>query len=175
MANTDAPNGFRPYRGSANGNPKIGYHVLNTTNSALGVGTVVAIVAGGTDVWASGALLGIAAEAKAANAGGTASTKMLAVWDDPEQEFTAQTDNGTGTSTAEAAVGLNIDILNPSSVTSGRSTSELDETSATTTATLPLKILGLESRPDNAFGEFNRLVVKINNHQLKGGTGTAGV
>lgn len=174
MANVDAPNGLTPHAGNGNGNPAISYHVLLATNVEIGEGAPVAVVAGGVDKWSSGAVLGVAAEYKAANAGGATATKMIAVYSDPAQEFTAQCDNGTGTATSEAAVGLNITFLTGTAV-NRRSIEELDESSATTTATLPLKIMGLQNIPNNAYGEFNRFIVKINNHQLKGGTGTAGI
>lgn len=39
----------------------------------------------------------------------------------------------------------------------------------------PLKLLGIEKRPYNELGSKVDCIVKINNHQLDGGTGTAGV
>ena len=178
MANIDNPNGFRPYNNphGGSGQPTITYHPLNSSNSEIGVGTPVAVVAGGVDRAAaesSSALLGFAAEYKAASDGG-----LIGVWSDPLQLFVAQTDDGTGTATAAAAIGLNIDFTG-TGVSNQRSTAELDESSADTTATLPLKIIDLsdeyQGNARNAHGEFNRLVVKINNHQLQGSTGTAGV
>ena len=178
MANVDNANGFQPHVApfSGPGEALVTEHVLSATNSEIGIGTPVAVVAGGVDratAGAGNALLGISAEYKAANAGGT-----IKVWSDPQQEFVAQTDDGTGTATAAGAIGLNIDFVG-TGVSNRRSTAELDESSAAVGATLQFKILRLspefQGKAQNAHGEFNRLVVKINNHQLQGGTGTAGV
>jgi hypothetical protein len=176
MANLDSANGFLPYNAphGGNGQPTVSEHPLLATNAEIGKGSPVKVAAGGVELAAAGdALLGVAAEYKAASAGG-----VIKVWSDPQQLFVAQTDNGTGTATALAAVGLNIDHVG-SGVSNNRSTAELDEDSAATTATLSFKIIDLsdeyQGNARNAFGEFNRLVVKINNHQLQGHTGTAGI
>lgn len=178
MANVDSPNGFSPYNSphGGNGQATLTEHVLNSSNSEIGVGSPVAVVAGGVDLATAGtgnALLGIAAEYKAASDGTT-----IKVWSDPQQLFVAQTDDGTGTATAAASVGLNINFTG-TSVSNRRSTAELDEDSAATGATLQFKIIELskemQGKTQNAHGEFNRLVVKINNHQLQGSTGTAGL
>jgi len=179
MANPDMPNGFRPYNDpySGGGQPQVTEHDVLATNAAIGIGSPVAVVAGGVDhatAGAGNALLGIAAEAIAANEGG-----KIKVWSDPQQLFVAQTDNGTGTATALAAVGLNIDFIGTGVAASGLSTAELDESSAAVTANCQFKIMRLadeiNGKDVNAFGEFNRFVVKINNHQKSAGTGTAGV
>lgn len=178
MANTNNPNGFLPYNSpyGGSGQPVITEHVLHATNSEIGIGTPVAVVDGGINIATAGTgnpMCGIAAEYKAASAAGT-----IKIWSDPQQRFVAQTDDGTGTATAAAAVGLNINFVG-TSVTNRRATSELDENSATTGATLQFKILELstemQGKVQNAHGEFNRLVVVINNHQFKGHTGTVGV
>ncbi len=173
MANTDAPNGFLPYINPGDGcggQAKIGYFPLAAANSAIGVGTPVTLVSGGPANIAgtTDALVGIAAEAKAANSGG-----KIAVWCDPAQWFVAQTDNGTGDLTAAANLGKNCTFVG-TGVSNGRSTAEIDENSGDSTATLLFKTIRLSDEAGNAHGEFNRLVVKINNHQLGEGTGTAG-
>jgi len=177
MANSDIPNGFLPYNSphGGSGQPTMTEHLLLAANAAIGVGDTVSVQAGGVDKLTSGgACLGIAAESKSASS----SDSTIKVWSDPQQLFVGQTDNGTGTATAAAAVGLNIDLVN-GAPSNGRSIQELDESSATTTATLMFKIIELSKErvgnTINAHGEFNRLVVKINNHQLQGHTGTAGV
>ena len=177
MANVNNPSGFVPYTGpgTGSGNAQITEHDLLATNAEIGIGSPVKVAAGGVELAAaSDALCGIAAEYKAASD----SSLKIKIWSDPDQLFVAQTDDGTGTATALAAVGLNINMVG-TGVTNRRSTSELDETSATTTATLPFKIMKLsdeyQGRARNAFGEFNRLVVKINNHQFGSSTGTVGI
>ena len=177
MANPDIANGFRPVSAPhSKGQPVATEYPLHATNSEIGIGTPVEIVDGGVNIGTAGtgnALLGIAAEYKAASSGG-----VIKVWADPQQEFVAQTDDGTGTATALAAIGLNINFIG-TGVTGLNGESELDESSATTGATLQFKIIrlwkGIIGKTENSHGEFNRLVVKINNHQLQGHTGTAGV
>jgi hypothetical protein len=178
MANVNNPNGFSPYGCpyGGNGQPIVTEHVLHATNSEIGVGSPVSIVDGGVNLATAGtgnALCGIAAEYKAASSGG-----YIKVWSDPQQEFVAQTDDGTGTATAESAVGLNINFIG-TGVSNRRSTAELDESSATTGATVQFKVQRLsgeiQGNAVNVHGEFNRLVVLINNHQFKGHTGTVGV
>lgn len=173
MPNSNNPNGFKPYMTPmCPYGPVIGYFPLNSSNSAIGKGTPVTRGASGIDrAGTTDALYGIAAENKAASAGGT-----IAVWCDPQQWFVAQTDDGTGTLTtaAQHTEGLNATFIG-TGVTNGESDAEIDETSGATTATLLFKVIRLSDERGNAIGEFNRLVVKINNHQLQGGTGTAAV
>jgi hypothetical protein len=52
---------------------------------------------------------------------------------------------------------------------------ELDSSTAATTATLQVKIIRLDQRPDNEIGTNADWIVKINNHQHGSHTGTAGV
>lgn len=171
MANSNNPNGFTPVQNANNGGgqPVVTYFDLSSTNTIIGKGDPVKSASGVIDRAAAGdALIGIAAEHKAANSGGT-----IAVWADPSQLFSAQTDDGTGTGTAVAAAQGNCNFV-AGNASNGRSIAELDESSVNTTATLPFKLLWLEKSPNNAYGEFNRWVCKINNHQLGSHTGTAG-
>lgn len=175
MANTDNPNGFLPYNNPSGGGgqPYVEYFDLASANSAIGVGDPVKWASGVIDRAATGdALCGVAAEAKAASAGG-----KIAVWCDPQQRFVAQTDDTTGTITALAGIGVNADIV-AGAPSNGRSIAEIDESTGDTTATRQLKILRLSEemngRQANAYGQFNRMVVKINNHQFGSHTGTAG-
>lgn len=169
MANTNHPNGFLPYVGC--GSAKIHYYDLKSTNSAIGRGDPLVQDSSGTvdRAAASAVLAGIAAEPKDANAGG-----KIAVWDEPEQLFVAQTDDGTGTATAQTCQNLNANFV-AGTPSNGQSIAEVDEDSAATTPTLPFKIVRLSDESGNAFGEFNRLIVRMNNAKVKGGTGTLGV
>lgn len=92
------------------------------------------------------------------------------VIDDPNQLFLIQADEDI-----EAAdIGKNADIVVGSgSTTTGLSVNELDSSSIATTAALNLKIVGLYDSPNNAFGNFAVVVVKINEH-LYGSAGVAG-
>ena len=171
MANVDNPSGFLPYlnpNSAGGGQPKVTYLRLAAANTAIGVGTPLTLAAGDADIAAAGnALCGIAAERKAASTGG-----LIAVCADPDQLFVAQTDNGTGALSAVTDAMKNTNLVG-TGITNGRSTSELDESAADTTATLQFKAFRLSDEAGNAAGEFNRWVVKINNHQLGTGTGTS--
>jgi hypothetical protein len=110
----------------------------------------------------------------AASAGGTilgcaltyasaAGTKVL-VCDDPEQRYVVQADETEVD--AQTDIGNNCDIT----ATGGSSTyktsrQELDSSSIGTSAA-QLTILDIEQRPDNAFGGFVDVIVRINEHQV---------
>lgn len=171
MANRDNAKGAVPRKHLSGGEIRAEHVALAAANTAVGVGTALAVTSAGVyDIWSSGAIAGFAAEAKAANSGGT-----IKAYIDPNIVYSAQTDNGTGVGTAQTAVNLNTTIVNNATVTNGTSRGELDESAFDTTATLPIKILKLYPSPDNAFGEFNEFLFVLNNTNLKGGTGTAGV
>lgn len=96
------------------------------------------------------------------------------VWDDPEQLFIIGS-NGTNPD-AQTDINLNYDFVASAASTQFKiSRMVLDQASGAATATLPLKLLAIEERPNNALGANADCIVKINNHQLAGGTGTAGV
>jgi len=177
MPNIDNPNGFRVYTNpnSSSGTPTITPMLLADGNAAIGINDPLTITGGRVDRAAAGnALCGTAAEAKDASSG---TAQEILVYADPDQQFVAQTDNGTGTGTAIGAIGLNFDFV-AGVPSNGRSIAELDEDSALSTATLPFKSIllsnELQGNAFNAHGEFVRLIVKINNHQLLAHTGTAG-
>jgi len=92
------------------------------------------------------------------------------VMDDPNQLFLIQSDEDI-----EAAdIGKNADIvIGSGSTTTGLAANELDSSTIATTAALNLKIVGLYDSPNNAFGNFAIVVVKINEH-LYGSAGVAG-
>ena len=83
----------------------------------------------------------------------------------PDALFEAQSDDGTAL--AATNVWNNINAVDGSGdANTGISADELDADTAATTAALDFKILALLSDPNNAFGEFNRLVVVSNLHVL---------
>lgn len=100
------------------------------------------------------------------------------VADSPDLVFEVQATNAGGAySFAVADVGKNCNIFaGAGSTTTGVSAHSADLNDKGTTATLPLRVLGTVQRVDNdSTGNFTKILVTINNHQLKGGTGTAGV
>lgn len=163
MANLDQPQGFRP-KGDVR---RLNEYVAA---GAIYPGDAVSQEAGGRVAAASAtaALCGVAATYAAA------AGDAVMVWDDPDQLFIVQADDAT--IDAQTDIGLNYDILATAGDATYRvSRMEVDASTQATTATLPLKLLAIEKRPDNALGGFVDVIVKINNHQLDGGTGTAGV
>ncbi len=107
-----------------------------------------------------------------------ANNAIAMVIDDPNVEFNIQAGVSGGGSNAisQSTIGLNANFaVGTGNAATGQSTTFLDLTSAATTATLNCKILRLAAIPGNVFGlSFNNAIVTINNHQLKGGTGTLG-
>lgn len=104
--------------------------------------------------------------------------RYLLVNVDPNQVYEVQLAGaGPAAATVTAAVGLNgVFTVTAGNTSSGASGMQLDSASQATTATLPLKIVGIPNRPDNIPGDaFISYYVKLNTSQLAQGTGTAGV
>lgn len=87
------------------------------------------------------------------------------------------TTGGSAYSFAVADVGQNANLYaGAGSTTTGTSAHSVDLGDKGTTATLPFKVLGVVNRPDNEkTGNYTKVLVSLNNHQFKGGTGTTGV
>ncbi len=167
MANLDLPCGFYP------AGPALRLRKYRA-KSAINRGDAVNRKAGSSDTNgicevevadASEALIGVAAHAAASGAD-------VLVWDHPDQEFVGQADDASIATNAK--IGLNYDLLATAS-SSGLSAHEIDASTYATTATLPLKVLRMLPAVDNEIGAQVKCVIKINNHQLNGGTGVAGV
>lgn len=96
------------------------------------------------------------------------------VVDDPQVVFEIQ-EGGGGAALTSADISQNGNFLAaaPTGITpvSGYT---LNNATLAATSTLNLKLLGLVRRADNAFGQYAKWLVKINNHQF-GSVGTAGV
>jgi len=90
------------------------------------------------------------------------------VVDDPNVIFEVQ-EIGTGTPLTAAAVGLNSNLVvgTNNGFVSGWL---LDNAVEDVTVTLQVRLLGLVQRVDNAFGQYAKWLVKINNHELAAGT-----
>lgn len=90
------------------------------------------------------------------------------VVDDPYVIFEVQ-EIGTGTVLTATAVNNNANLI--AGANNGyQSGWLLNNVGVTTTATLQVRILGLARRTDNAFGQYQKWLVKINNHELAAGT-----
>jgi hypothetical protein len=104
-----------------------------------------------------------------------------AVWyamvvDDPNVIFEIQEHAGTQ-QLAATETGLNqVPYLAAGNgFVSGWLLASYTDATPATTATLPLRLLGLVRRQDNAFGAYAKWLVQINVHELAHGTGAAGV
>lgn len=105
--------------------------------------------------------------------------QYVLVNDDPTQvyEVEAVTGSNASYSFAVADIGLNADLSTVAgSTTTGVSAAALDMATKAATATLQFKVLGAVQRPDNEpTGASTKVLVKINNATLGGGTGATGV
>jgi hypothetical protein len=92
------------------------------------------------------------------------------VLDDPSQLFLVQADGAV----VQANIGKNADptASTTGSTVTGISAGSLSSASIAKTAALTFKIVGLSDQPDNAFGDYAVVVVKLNQHQY-GSVGVA--
>ena len=106
----------------------------------------------------------------------TSTAHYAFVCDDPTVIFGIQDDSKDGTALTIDAIGGNAEIATIAAcdTTTGYSKMELDSTSVTTTSTLPLKVLRLINRPDNALGEAAEWEVMLQTHSYGGGVGNPG-
>lgn len=163
MANADRPSGFKPYGA-------IKQVAVFESGSAIIPGEFVALASDGqVDAVAAGAdILGLALDY--ASAAGT----KVRVSIDPNQLYVGQADETE--LDAQTDIGNLCDIV----ATAENSTylaarHEIDSSTVGTGSGGQLVILGLEVRPDNAFGAQADIIVKINENQLFGETDFAGV
>lgn len=181
MANANTPFGLKPIReaGSApfNGGVNMYYHPASDAtalyigdpvvkNGSADAAGVPGVTRGAASSALTGAVVGFVPDGVVDIAGyGAASTAFyVLVADDPNQEFEIQ-DDGVGGALAAADIGLNADIVAASgSAYTKRSGFMLDTSTKATTATLPLKMLGLVQSPNNSFAANAKVRVRINNH-----------
>ena len=188
MANVDKPNGFRPVKhlSGAPYNGQFTKYYSPTDNLFIGDlvkkdGTGNSNGYSSTKRAAAGdALLGVVVGWEAnpdalSNVYHAASTSYAVyIADAPDLVLEAQSDDGTLTT---ADVGMNVNfVVAAGDTNTGLSNMEIDGTSAVTTGNIPLKILRFVDRADNDIASANhRLLVSINSHSFKGGTGTGGI
>ena len=160
MANKNWPHGFHPVN-NFNGRIPVTRVNLAAANTIIGVGDpVTATNAGVVDrgTAADTLIYGVAAEPKAANAGG-----FISIWADPNILFEAQADEAD--IAAITNLNLNYDFVIGDAVR-GRSIAEIDSDTGDVTATLPFKVVGLYRDPRNAYGANVRVLCYINAHFL---------
>lgn len=88
------------------------------------------------------------------------------VVDDPNVIFEVQ-EGGTPLTAADTGLNTNLTVVDANNFLSQV---VLDNADKATTATLQVKLLGLVQRIDNAYGQYAKWLVKINNHELAAGT-----
>ena len=103
--------------------------------------------------------------------------RYLLVADDPQLVYEVQY---AGTSVAAATITANVGLngqftTTAGSTTTGSSGMQLDSAGLATTSTLPLKIVGYPSRPDNVPGDTYFSYYVTLNSSLYGSLGTTGV
>lgn len=177
MANANTPFGLKPVRDAGSKVMTGGletYYVPASDGTALYIGDPV-VKAGSADAGgiasvtravAAGPITGVVCgfvpdgtnSMPAFRAASTAGYVLVST--DPNQLFEIQDNTGI----AAADVGLNANMTTGSGNTySKQSGFTLDAATKAATATLALKIVGLAQKPNNAFGAYNKLLVKINN------------
>jgi hypothetical protein len=153
-----------------------GQALLGGFNSTVGGTPGVTKFVAGTDSSAVGVAVGFMINPLNLNSPQyrVASTAMyVLVADQPDVVYEVQY-NGVILATS---FNKNVNVVDGGgSAVTGFSGEQADSTSVATTPTLPLKIRGAVQKVDNDITSTNvKILVMINNQQLSGGTGTAGV
>lgn len=190
MASTDAPFGFLTYKNVISANM---YAIASSNAAAVHPGDIAEQAGASLSTPLHGSLLSAAVEETGAAgtilgavlatfdsngdpcqyiAASTAGNSTIAgyalIADSPDQEYVAQEDGDTSSMQA-ASVGLNCDAISthtPDSSSGYRSKMEIDSSTAASTNTLGLKILGVH--PDDTIssngsaGTYCRFIVKVN-------------
>lgn len=191
MANVDRVNGFAPVKhltGAPYNGARTAYSVLAGDSTALFVGDLVKL-AGSADTNGLrsvaqaaagdpvvGVVVGFDVDPTNLNTPqyrAASTARVVYVADDPSIIFEAQADDAL----AAADHGLNVNfVVGAGSTLTGASGMEVDSSTKATTAALPLKFIGWSNKQGNETNAANnKVLVKINNHQLGSHTGTAGV
>lgn len=168
MANVDRPRGLEPWGELRRASEWEAGGVIGIGDAVKQDAAGQVVVVANVGSVHTGAIIGVALQSA-----DTAGDKIL-VADDPDQQFRIQADGSD--IDAQTDIGLNYSILGTDRDSNTKeSRQELDSSSGATTATLPLKLVSISKAEGNALGAQVDCVVVVNNHQLKGGTGTQGV
>lgn len=168
MANPDFPRGAQPLRYQNGRRLACEYIKISSSNGQIDKDDILELRSDGFAHRAqatSTTIIGIAAEYKAANAGG-----KIAYYPAPGLVFLMQSDDASVA--AQTNLQLNYDIIPGSASTTKLSVMELDGSTGATTATLPLKALKLyenQGETVNAFGANAVLECVFNATAFNGG------
>ena len=171
MANTDQPNGFRPYQ-VGNASPKVGKYLAGTTTSIFR-GDVVAIAANGrlhriATTTGSAQVIGVALNyVNATSAPGSTTAQNVWVYDDPDQLFVVQ-DDGAAATPAYSAVGASYAlIIGAGNTTTGQSIFEVDASASGTVSTDAVIIRGFLEGGAYEIGKNSKMIVALSRHKYK--------
>ena len=161
MANLDTPKGFAVY-----GVPK--KTIVLEAGSTIAPGEFVRLASDGQlDAVAAGeTILGLALNYA------TVGEDVLVSYD-PDQLYVGQADETE--IDAQTDVGNVFDVVATADNTTYKTSRMEIDSSTVSTSDGQLLLLGLEKRPDNAFGGFCDCIVKINEHQAMGVNAFAGI
>lgn len=194
MANSNEPRGLVPweYLGGAKWNGQCRtYAIASATGSAFAIGDPVVLAGTGTTegiahvtiATPGSALVGVIVAVGGTVYGGpmvqysNTGTTVLAtsasgvhyvqVVDDPNVIFMVQ-EVGTGTQLTSSEIGLNANLVagTNNGYVSGWM---INNSGEATTDTLDVKLLGLAQIPNNAFGQYAKWLVLLNNHLYRYG------
>lgn len=97
------------------------------------------------------------------------------VVDDPNVLYEIQEDS-VGGALAATSIGLNAALIAGAGTPATRQSGfMLDSSTAAVTATLPLRIIGLEQREDNEIGQYAKWLVALNTPTETGAPGSTGI
>lgn len=163
MANANRAHGFQPYESIKRESPYV-------AGGTIYPGDLVRMDSSGNVVAASADTnpnLGVSAQY-------ATSGQECKVWDDPDQRFVIQADDGGSVSIAQTNAGLNYQVVVTTGSTAYRqSRQELDASTAATDSNLPIRMLAISPAVNNAAGINAKVVVALNNHQRKPGVAGA--
>lgn len=159
MSNANRAHGLQPYETIMRESPYV-------AASTVYPGDLVRMDSSGTVAAASADTnpnLGVAA-------GYATAGNEVKVWDHPAQKFVCQADSGGSISIAQTNCGLNYQVVATSGDTQYKqSRQELDSSTGASDSNLPLRMLAIQPAVSNAAGINAKVIVAINNHQLKAG------
>lgn len=163
MANTNSPFGLIPINTLVGGQPRINIYPVKASTTIY-KGDLLAIDSGGgvTPSAAGGSTdIGVAME-YVDNSSGGLGDKMVAVADDPHQEFLVQA--YTGTAVAATDMFATCDILAGSGSATTKLSGHVANMSALNSGATQLLVLRKYDVVDNEWGDSVRLVVLLNAH-----------
>lgn len=145
----------------SNGVPTITLATAGTGNPVLGC------IVSGAGALSYGSSYGVPAESPIVIPATKARNYYVLVADDPNIIFEIQ-EEATGTALTAADVGLNGNLV--SGTNNGYISGwQLDRTGTAAGATIQLRLLGLNQKQNNAFGDYAKWLVFINNHRYRVG------